>query len=638
MSNRASRQLKAVGTFLTAVLDAASEDDGVVEILGTIEDEGLLLQGWLRRPSSGKQRLLLNGDALHEHEAICANFARADLEAPAVGFLAVVRADEAGNVAMPGQVYLRLDGSFRRLSVLHNVMQLHHDQATNHLRDRLPELRADEAVQHAFRTAARPRFNGCDTVSNLDRPVRMAIDIAAPLPGAGWYLTGWLLDPTNLVSMVTLRGADGSADRLDLHWTRVAREDVSQGFCSDPRFEGRITHHQHGFTVFVPNAGCSEAWLELTLVGEHCVFMPLNPLAAEGHDRRLRLLGSFDIHKPSAGEIVDRHLGPFFHAAKSVPKRISGHRVLRPGSALDAAKVGPQTALIIPLTDPSCRTSIVVAGLANCIPGGGVAPLVVCSPAVAERTVALLREIEFYDIDVAVLVADESIDACEALEIGVGATAAPMLVFLSPSSHPFQSRWAAELVAALGDDTAAASPTLLYEDWSVRYAGIDSMRFLDTLPYAEAASARAGYPRGALPTGAPTPTLAASLECCVVRRAAFKQVGGFSAGYALSAQNGLDFFLRLRAAGLRIAWVPGVEAYALDGPPAAEGYWVRTGEMVDGWSLRASWRDRLPGTPDVLPTTAATGPKRIGEVAPGRAILDSAKSGCSRALKIAGRK
>ncbi len=55
MSNRATRKLSAVSTFLTAVVDAASEEDGVIEILGAIEGEGLLLQGWLRQPSSGKQ-------------------------------------------------------------------------------------------------------------------------------------------------------------------------------------------------------------------------------------------------------------------------------------------------------------------------------------------------------------------------------------------------------------------------------------------------------------------------------------------------------------------------------------------------------------------------------------------------------
>jgi hypothetical protein len=626
LSNRASRQLKAVSAFLGAVVDAASEEDGVIEVLGAIEGEGLFMQGWLRHPSVGKQRLLLNGDELHEHDAICATFARADLEAPAVGFVAIVRADETGIVASsPGQVHIRIGGGFRRLVVLPNAVQLHHDQATGHLRDRLPGLRADETVQRAFRTAARPRFNGCDTVSSLDRPVRMAIDVAAPLADAGWYLTGWLLDPANLVLAVTLRGADGSAERLDLSWTRVAREDVSRGFCSAALFEGLITHDQHGFTVFVPNTGKCEAWLELTLVGEHCVFMPLNPLAATGHGGRLRLLGSFDIHKPSAGEIVERHLGPFFHAAKSSPKHIAGHRLLRPGSALEAGASAPSTVLIVPLTDPGCRTNIVVAGLANCDPGDDVAPLLVCSPALAERTAALLREIEFYDIDVAVLVADEPVDACDAIEIGVRATAAPMLVFLSPSSHPLCSGWAASLVAALGDDAAAASPTLLYEDWSVRYAGIDGVRFLDNLPYAEAASVHAGYPRGALTAGAPAPTLAASLECCSVRRSAFVSVGGFGAGYALTAQNGLDFFLRLRAAGMLLIWLPTVEAYALDDPAAAEGYWVRTGEMVDGWSLRASWRDRLPGTPDVLPTATS---QHIS-------VID-ANSGAGRAFKIAG--
>jgi hypothetical protein len=609
-SNRASRRLHAVSALLIAVLNAAAEEDGVIEIAGAIEGEGILLQGWRRHPGSVPHRLFFVGNTLDEVDAACAGFIRQDLEAPAAGFLALARGD--GELAPPTQVFLRQDNAFRRLSVLQDGLRLAHDASANHLCDMLSTLHAAEPVLRALRMAARPRFTGTDTVSTLDRPVRMAVDLAAPVNGAGWYLTGWLLDPLGLVTAVALRDTAGAVERLDQRWTRVPREDVSAGFRDEPLFQGTIAHDLHGFTVFVPSPGGRDAWLELTLVGDHVAFMPLAPIDADGLEGKRRLLSSFDIHKPSAEEIVERHLGPLFHAAKNASPRVVGHRVLRSGAALadgDAA----DSVLVIPLTDPSCHAGIVAASLASCAPGAGVAPLFVCSPAVAPSLEALLRALGFYGIDAAVVLADAPIDLCAAVEIAARATSAPFLVLQSPTSHATSSGWAARLVEALGPDAAAASPTLLYEDWSIRYAGIGGLRLSEQSPYAEPEAQRVGMPRGALMVSAVTPTRAATLECCALRRTAFESVDGFSAGYALPETNGLDFFLRLDAAGETLLWVPEIVLYALDDAAAADSYWARTGERVDGWSLRASWQEERHSAPAaaLVPTPPAAATLRM---------------------------
>ena len=85
--------------------------------------------------------------------------------------------------------------------------------------------------------------------------------------GAGWYITGWLLDPSKLVSAVMLHGPAGvEGKRLDSVWTRLPREDVSAGFRGNPLFEGRISDDLHGFTVFVADdkpdtsPGSSSTW------------------------------------------------------------------------------------------------------------------------------------------------------------------------------------------------------------------------------------------------------------------------------------------------------------------------------------------------------------------------------------------
>lgn len=592
-SSRASRQLQSVGAFLTAVLDSAAQDSGVVEILGAIDGEGLLLQGWLGHPLSGGQRLLLSGVILDEHEAICANFSRTDLDGRGLGMLALVRPKNNTAPDAPRKIYLQAGDRFCRLDVLPNAMRLRIDEAPNHLRTMLPKLLVEEHLQRVLRVAARPRFSGVETVSSLEQPVRMAIDLVVRVPQVGWYLTGWMLDPAKLVAEVTLRG-QGVAERLDTRWTRVPRDDVSAGFRGDALFQGLIADDLHGFTVFIPDrASDGEVWLELKFGDDHQAFMPLRAISGDNHDGRMRLVESFDIHKSSAREIVEHHLGPLFHATKSAPKRRVAHRVLRERIA---AEQKSDIALVIPITETEPKTKLIVAQLASRDPGPGIVPIFSCSSTIGDGARTLLREIDFYGLDALVLQSAESVSVYEALEIGAYATSAPKLVFMSPTTYSLETHWAAQLAALVGGEgePAIASPTLLYEDWSVCYGGIDGVRFLDAAPYVDAASTRAGYPRESLRERGATPTLAAALDCCAMLRATFDAVGGFASGYALPRLAGLELFLRMRDAGTRIIWAPQIEAYTLADTATQNEYRNRTAEIVDGWSFRAGWRDRIP--------------------------------------------
>jgi len=616
-STRASRQMTAVSAFLAAVLEGTSQDLGMVELFGAIEGEGLLLQGWLRHSLAGRQHFLLMSDVLDEHEAICANYTRGDLSGRGVGMLTLLRPKTAIRLDELHRLYLRVGDLFYRVGVLPNAMRLRDDEASNHLRAMLPTLLLNDELQQTLRAAVRPRFAGLDTVSGLVQPVRMAIDLAAHIPGVGWYITGWMLDPANLVAQAMLKDRDGMAERIDLGWTRIRRDDVNAGYRDDPRFAAALEHNQHGFTIFAPHHAASpQAWLELQLKDEHVAFMPLNVVSGEGAEGRKRLLESVDLHKPSASEIIERHLGPLFHAAKSLPRRHIGHQVLRP---LAAWRNKPDAALLIPIVDAAVRTKIVVAQLASRNPGRGIAPFFICSSDLREYSSALLRELAFYRLDAAVILADSAVDLGEALDLGVRASEAARFIFMSPSTHALRDNWAADLIAAVPPDEAAVvTPTLLYEDWSIGYAGIDDIRFFDAAPFADPVHAHAGYPRDAVCATRATATLAGSLDCCAMTRTTYDKLDGFSAGYALARTSGLDLFLRLRKDGVRMLWLPQVEAYTLgeDGTPS--DYGTRTGELVDGWSLRASWKDRLPKMIDVAREEK---PVPLADVVPDELVL-----------------
>jgi hypothetical protein len=602
-SSSASRQQPAVASLLAAVLDVACPDDGVIEIGGNLDADCLLLQGWLKHARGGERLLLLVADGIEERAAACATFPRGDVDAPAQGFVGLVNTAGGLPAGTLRQIYVEDGDRLRKVKVLADAMRLAPDAAPGQLRSIMPRLQIDKALAPAFQRAIRPRFTGVDTVSALDRPVRLGVDLAALVRGAGWYLTGWLLDPAHEIVTATLRGGDGFAAPLDAQWVRISRPDVNNVFGGNPLFKGLLDHDRHGFAAFVPHAVChGTAWIDLELKDGRHGFMPLSAQTVETREERLRLIRSVDPYKPSAGEIVERCLGPLLVAARSAPQRTVGQRTLR------AAPASGNAALVVPVVESGVRTNVVVATLAARHPGAGIDILFVCSPAVVGQGASLLRQIEFYGLDAGVIVADASIDLPEALSIGADATAAAKLIFLSPGTHPCRDGWAVALVDALGDGTApaAASPTLLYEDWSVRYAGMDEVRFGDAAPYAEPVSARAGYPRSWVEDRqameSVQPTIAGAIDCCAVTRSALHLAKGFQSAAAQPAFDGLDFFLRLRAAGGLVGWVPSVECYALDTGEAAAEPHAQIADLADRWALRHAWGGRLAATTRIAPS------------------------------------
>ena len=133
------------------------------------------------------------------------------------------------------------------------------------------------------------------------------------------------------------------------------------------------------------------------------------------------------------------------------------------------------------------------------------------------------------------------------------------------------------------------SPTLLYEDFSIRFAGIQQ------ISAQSAVSQYAGYSRDWL-RGRETATQivavqAASTDCALIPRSVFLEAGGFSHDFVGTDYKGVDFCLKLRAAGHVCLWLPTVELIALDENPReqAQEYWLQTGGLVDRWGFERKW-------------------------------------------------
>jgi hypothetical protein len=585
--------LPSVHALVTAVIEAAAGDGGVVEIAGLADDEHLYLQGWLADGLSGVQRVIVClGDAIADCSAGFAAFDRADMPAPATGFVALCRMPVAGGLA-PRRIYVWRQGAgFERLSILANVQRLRSDEVSPHLRAVLPTLRSDPQVERLLRAAARPRYTGADTINVSDSPVRASIDLVVRIEEAGWYLTGWLLDPHKAVASVNLRTADGFAERIDSWWVRVQRADVTAGFAEHPAFKGRIADDEHGITVFAPDERVrppAPAWIEIELADGQWMFMPLRVERPGGQAAIRRIAESFDLYKPSAPAIVEHHVGPMMLRTLARPLEAPPARTVR------AWQARPLGAIVVPLVEAGLRTAVLVSHLARERVDAAIV-FVAAGPARALVN-ELGRQLDFYGVEAGIVTVDEAVDAVTALAVGARETeGAERLLFLSPRCHPITEGWAARLFAALGDGEVprAVSPTLLYEDWSLRFSGLDEVRFVETAPYVECNAARAGYPRG-WASGAPRgASLAGALECCALTASALERAGGFSGGFVLPHLRAVDFFLRLREAGGEVEWLPEVELYALEESGSAADYVQRTGELIDGWSFKARWIGHLP--------------------------------------------
>ncbi|WP_207478296.1 glycosyltransferase family 2 protein [Arenibaculum pallidiluteum] len=584
-SERASR-------LLLGLLQDLARPDGYAEIFGRFRGgTGLMIQGWSVSMRSGMHDLMLEGEDCRLHGAVAADFPRADLPPTADGFVAVLP-DADVDPATIRRVFCRTADGWCHLQVFENRTLLPDGIAVAHLRDMLSGLRGDARTLQSLREIAASQYEGHETVSRIEGPLRAALDTAVRVPGSGVFLGGWLLDPTGMVEAVTLRGP-GLAVRLDADWARTARRDVSEAFSADPAFAGRILPglDDHGFLAFVPEPAdldqAPEFHLQIDLNTGGRAFLPVAP-QPPSPDQLRRLLSAIDLNDPAAESVVARHIGPTVQAMAAGRGPAPAAAVFPLGPTLGA----PRLSVVIPVTDAREDLDLTLARLA-CDPDFlGVEILVAAGCGSHPRLAANLRcGAEFYRLPLRLVSAPGARDAFEAADAALAHARAEQVLLLSPSVLPTERGWlsALERAARRAGRPAVLSPTLAYEDHSVRYAGI----LADETASGGYVARYAGYPLSWLKETEPMAVDAATLDCALLPRAVVRAAGGLAGSYLGPEYKGLDFCLRLRGAGHSCLWVPAVRLVALDEAATGEpDYWQQTGALVDRWRFESAWTAR----------------------------------------------
>lgn len=575
------RRLRAASMLLQSI----AKSGGFVEVMGAL-DETVFIQGWTSDFSGGRTKLLVAHGGLSFAALEAGTFDRDDLGDGARGFFGLLEDCAIRHPSEIQRLFFRANDGWRALDVYERHVVLEPITVPGHLRDGLQRGSAPQATADKLRRASQ-RFDGRDTVCLLDLPVRAGIDDATVIDSAGTLIIGWLFDPERHVSAVTVRSGSQSCviDRL---WTRVSRPDVAAAFAEDARF-GRLApagRNSHGFIVFapklVPEPG-QPLYLDFEIEGSGPAFLPLD--AGRGQARRTleRVFALLDPKSSTAAAVVERQVAPALQAAEIAPPRVVET------FDLGGFKADAPLGLVIGLDHRQREVSSLFALLAI-DPEVRPVPIVLAVPGESfDRLGAEARRLaRFYGLSVRLALVDGIEDACDALEAGARACRFQTMALLSGAAQIRMPGWLGRLERAFKarGGQCVASPTLLFEDNSIRWAGA----WMDGEgPNRRVYNRFVGYPLDAIGNLGPMEVAAGATECCVLSRSAFIEAGGFARNYFTTAEKGLDLCLKLRMNGAPSVWVPEVEIYVVDDGEMARPHVGALASLADRTSFDRRW-------------------------------------------------
>ncbi|MFC6656311.1 hypothetical protein ACFQEX_12770 [Roseibium salinum] len=192
----------AGGTEIAAkVVRSIARQDGFIEVLGSFDQGDAYVQGWAKGLPAGSCRVLVLGDGLTVAELTSGLFERKDTGGKAFGFSGLLTAQTRLNAHAIRSLVFRGRSNWSTVDVHEKRSLLEAHGIPGQIRSLLPRLSGSGDGKRKL-VAAAHRFDGRETVSELDVPVRIGIDFCAAVDRGGVMLSGWLLDPEDRVEAV----------------------------------------------------------------------------------------------------------------------------------------------------------------------------------------------------------------------------------------------------------------------------------------------------------------------------------------------------------------------------------------------------------------------------------------------------
>ncbi|MHC8491212.1 hypothetical protein ACTU44_00715 [Thalassospira sp. SM2505] len=572
---------------VAALVQTAARSNGFIEVLGGLEEGDIYIQGWSSDFPVGRTRVIAIEDVPVLAELTSADFQRDDLGDEASGVTGLMLGDKPINPGKLKRVYFRGREGWYGIEVYQQRVLVAPSDVPAHIRSVLDRVRAPENILTHLQMAAH-RFDGRDTVSELDRPVRIGIDFSLLIEGSGVLISGWMLDPDRAVENVFLR-VNGEVVRIDDRWTRQSRADVTSAFANDPMFSGlNPARNNHGFLVFCPlddtPPSDQPVYLELRISDAFPAYCPLNPTRSSARQALSRVLPSLDPRSVTASNSIERQFGPMLQGMTSQnPYAVDIHDIG------DFDENAPVT-LVVGVDDTINDIGVTIA-LLGLDQATRNLPIVIAGPVESFDQVGsdMLRLAAFYKLNTRIVFAEGVEDFCDALEVGIAATNSETVGLVSAHILPRYNGWFDQLYAAYRKrgGKALVSPTILFEDDSVRWAG--TWIEADAKGDQYLSDRYVGYPCAVLDGAEPSEVTAGTIECCILPRKAIVDIGGFTRGYIGPAEKNLDLALKLRMAGTPSFWIPEIEVLGSEQSISNAPAWEELSHRLDRWAFDRRW-------------------------------------------------
>ncbi|WP_434055880.1 MAG: hypothetical protein RDA78_13830 [Roseibium sp.] len=584
----ANSEVKSQAVAAKLVMHVARRD-GYVEMLGQFDEGDYYIQGWSKEPPVGRNRVFVFDGSLRVADLSCCVFERKDTGGKAPGFAGIL--DNAEGVDAPAirSLFFRGRSGWNKVDVHEKSTVSPARALPGHLRALLPRLNMSGGAREKLERASL-RFDGRESVSELDVPVRIGVDFCAATHCGSVVISGWLLDPEDHAEAVFLRAGERSS-RLDKTWTTQERPDVTETFEDLSPFLGAARgSNRHGFLAFIPEiGGCLEdkPYLEVILRDGRSAYAPIALGRTSLRSALRRLVAGLDPTIASATDIIERQFLPLLAGAPLSQPTVEDIKDIgpMPDAAQRSIVIGSdgsintlRTLLPVLALDPFLRgTPIVVSASEN---------------AIDEQFQEIARLGSFYGLSLRIVRAGGVEDTLDAIQAGLQAAPSETVVCLGAGVLPLGSGWLDTLVAEFQkhNEACLVMPTVLYEDDTIRWAGT----WIDRDGDAHVLKQHyVGYPRRTLMGAETSEIVAATFDCCVLPKTVFLTSGGFARNYLGTDEKGLDATLKLRAAGLKSFWVPQVEVVHPESGQGSERLWHKLVGQHDRQQFNHSWGGRL---------------------------------------------
>lgn len=435
-------------------------------------------------------------------------------------------------------------------------------------------------------------------MANPAEPLGLCIDSIVATGGESFFVRGWIWDLYGVVEGLELVYPDGERRALLDSLIRAERSDVTDLFrpAFGDRAEGR-----HGFFGFfengVPEGDQRRYRFELRLSDGGSLAAGTPALITDPFAGRDAVFASLPEMRYRDLELFSTQIHPANERIRSQRReRVAVRREFAHGEVPEA----PEISLVIPVFDHIELVEHQLAQLAD-DPGFGDCEVILVLD--ARRHEAWLRDVVFYlsrlyKIPLQVLVLAHRSGHAAATNVGAAHARGRLLVLMHPDVFADGPGWL-EAMAELYDsrpEIGVLAPKLLYEDQSVRHAGLTFARGLEPDDLWSISRSHQGLPRCHPAVEETRRVPAVSGACLMIRRDLFERLGGLRDVYFDTDYEDVDLCMRCAEEGLESWYLPAVELFHLEGlSPKSVSDWRQnpwTG-LYDRWLQDRRWDEKI---------------------------------------------